>query len=284
MSSSLLSAVLLTTERLPAGVVEELAQAVERASTATSPQRLAEAVPQPDFRRTAEALALAWRLEPAVTSGELAAMLRAAAAARGAEEREGRVEVVLTGPSEPDAPARSTEAVVVDVVAGARQELLLVTYAAFRYAPLVDALKAACHRGVRTRVVVETLRGARGLLSSDPALAFAGVAGLELYHWPLERRPGTLPGRLHAKVVVADREVAFVTSANLTGSAIENNLECGLLVHGGPAPRRIAGHLVALIREGVLQPFPSEASGRSIHHERPEGPPQEVVPPPCPSS
>jgi phosphatidylserine/phosphatidylglycerophosphate/cardiolipin synthase-like enzyme len=137
---------------------------------------------------------------------------------------------------------------------------------------------------VRTRVVVETLRGARGLLSSDPALAFAGVAGLELYHWPLERRPGTIPGRLHAKVVVADREVAFVTSANLTGSAIENNLECGLLVHGGPAPRRIAGHLVALMREGVLEPYSIEASERSVHHEMPESPPEEVIPPQCPSS
>lgn len=255
MSSPLLLAVLEATEDLPAGVVEELALQVVRASSARSSHRLAERGPQRQFRRTAETLATAWRLEPGVTGGELAAMLRAASAARSAADRQGRVEVVFTGPSEADAPARSTEAVVLEVVAAAGSDLFLVTYAAFPYPPLVTALEAACRRGVRTRVVIETLAGARGMLGSEPARAFAGIAGLDLYHWPLERRTGAYPGRLHAKLVVADRELAFVTSANLTGSALENNLECGILVHGGPAPRRLADHLGALMREGVLQPL-----------------------------
>jgi phosphatidylserine/phosphatidylglycerophosphate/cardiolipin synthase-like enzyme len=103
--------------------------------------------------------------------------------------------------------------------------------------------------------VVETVAGAKGLLSTEPAAAFSGITGLRLLHWPLDRRRGNIPGRLHAKLVVADRKVAFVTSANLTGSALERNLECGLLVRGGPAPRRLTDHIAALIREGVLQPL-----------------------------
>jgi phosphatidylserine/phosphatidylglycerophosphate/cardiolipin synthase-like enzyme len=255
VSSLLLQAVLEATDRLPLAVVEELVVVVLRASSTGAVHVLAEAVPHHDFRRAADALAAAWQLEPDVSGRELAAMLRAAAAARAAADREGRVEVVMTGPSEADAPTRSTEAVVIELVAGARRELILVTYAAAPYPPLLAELELARARGVRTQVVVETVAGARGLLTSEPFHAFASTSGVELFHWPLDRRPGPTPGRLHAKLAVADGEVAFVTSANLTGSAIERNLECGLLVHGGPAPRRLAGHIAALMRDGVLQPL-----------------------------
>jgi len=247
--------VLDAVQRLPAGIVEELALAVVRAGSSDSASLLVEAVPDAGFRWVTEGIVRAWRVEPQTTPGELAAMLRAACTAREAAEQEGRVEVVMTGPSEPDTPTRSTEAVVVDLVACAQRELLLVTYAAVPYTPLLAGLASARDRGVRVRVVVETLAGAKGLLHSEPAAVFAGVPGLELFHWPPDRRPGPLPGRLHAKVAVADREIAFVTSANLTGSALESNLECGLLIHGGPAPRRLVDHFAALMRVGVLQPL-----------------------------
>jgi phosphatidylserine/phosphatidylglycerophosphate/cardiolipin synthase-like enzyme len=255
MKSPLLAAVVEVTDRLPSAAREELARGAARVSDASAAGSLVQTVPQEDFRRAAEALVAAWRLEPEVTGREVGAMLRGAAAARTSEEREGRVEVVMTGPSQPDAPTRSTEAVVVDVVGKATKELLLVTFAAFRYQPLVQALEAAGARGVQTRAVVETMAGAQGMLGAEPAAAFSGVSGVRLFHWPLERRTGNYPGRLHAKVVVADRAIAFVTSANLTGSALESNLECGLLVHGGSAPRRIADHIDALLREGVLRPL-----------------------------
>lgn len=255
MTSPLLDAVVAITDRLPAAAREELARGAAVVSDAGAAGALVQAVPQEDFRRAARALVDAWQLEPEVTGREVGAMLRGAAAARTSEGQDGRLEVVMTGPSEPDAPTRSTEAVVVDIVGRAAKELLLVTFAAFRYAPLVQALEAASARGVRTRVVVETLAGAQGLLGAEPASAFRGISGLRLFHWPLERRPGTHPGRLHAKLVVADRAIAFVTSANLTGSALENNLECGLLVHGGPSPHRIVDHIDALVREGVLTPL-----------------------------
>jgi phosphatidylserine/phosphatidylglycerophosphate/cardiolipin synthase-like enzyme len=256
VNSPLLIAVLRTVERLPAAVVSELAQEVLRASPAGPDRLLGSDVPQQDFRIAAEALAAAWKREPTVGNRELAAMLMAAAAARGAANSDGRVEVVMTGPSEPDAPTRATEAVVTDLVATAQRELLLVTYAAVPYPPLLSALAGACGRGVRSRVVLETVAGSRGLLTSEPAKAFSTVPALQLYHWPLDRRAGPLPGRLHAKVVVADQTQAFVTSANLTGGAMENNLEAGLLVHGGTVPRRLADHFSALMRVGVIQPLP----------------------------
>ena len=63
----------------------------------------------------------------------------------------------------------------------------------------------------------------------------------------------TLQVLLHAKAVIADGRLAFVSSANLTGSGLEHNLELGILIRGGPVPRRIAEHFTSLIAAGVLQ-------------------------------
>lgn len=255
MSSRVLDAVVGAAKRLPTGIMEEIARAIMRTGSAEFAGGILDMVPDAGSRRVVEGIVRAWRAEPDTSPGEVAAMVLAAAAAWDLAERQGRVEVVITGPAKPDAPTRSTEAVVVDLVVASQRELLLVTYAAVPYQPLIAALASARDREVRIRVVVETVAGAKGLLHTEPAAVFATVPGIELYHWPLDRRSGHLPARLHAKVAVADREMAFVTSANLTGSAIESNLECGLLIHGGSAPRRLAEHFAALMREGILQPL-----------------------------
>lgn len=62
---------------------------------------------------------------------------------------------------------------------------------------------------------------------------FPGLDAVRL-HWPAPQRP---PGAaLHAKIVVVDDRVALVGSANLTSRAMEANLECGILIRGGPHP------------------------------------------------
>lgn len=59
-------------------------------------------------------------------------------------------------------------------------------------------------------------------------------------------------GRVHAKVIVADRASCFITSANLTGYAMERNMELGLLIEGGGVPGLIMDHLQALVATKVL--------------------------------
>jgi phosphatidylserine/phosphatidylglycerophosphate/cardiolipin synthase-like enzyme len=57
---------------------------------------------------------------------------------------------------------------------------------------------------------------------------------------------------MHVKAVVVDGRVALVTSANLTGHALERNMELGLVVRGGAAPKRLADHFQALTAAGNL--------------------------------
>ncbi|WP_414506555.1 DISARM system phospholipase D-like protein DrmC [Streptomyces sp. NEAU-L66] len=191
-----------------------------------------------------------------ISYAEAAAYLRGFVAGQSRQRGEVDVSTVWSGPATPGVPARPTARVLTEVVGGAQRELLAMTYAARPYEPLSAALRAAVARGVEVHVVVETKAGAAGLLSgSEPADAFAAVPGIRLWHWAPERREHPR-ARQHAKLAVADRRVLLLGSANLTESAVRRNLEAGVLVTGGTAPRRAAEHIRELQRTGVLRPLP----------------------------
>lgn len=75
-----------------------------------------------------------------------------------------------------------------------------------------------------------------------------------IWEWAAERRPALEKGHavMHAKAIVADTHSAFVTSANLTGLGLDENIELGVLLEGGPVPLRIRSHVEALIDAGIL--------------------------------
>ncbi|MGY3200446.1 DISARM system phospholipase D-like protein DrmC [Streptomyces sp. TE5632] len=189
-----------------------------------------------------------------VTFEEAAAYVRGYVAAMTQARDRVQVRTVWSGPSTSAVPVRATAQVLVEVINDARAELLAMTYAARSYPALTRALVAAAERGVRTHVVVETLAGARGLLSGrEPATAFESVPALRLWHWA--RDPARTHSRQHAKLAVADRRTLLLGSANLTESAAHRNMEAGVLVTGGEAPQRAAEHIVELQRLGVLRPL-----------------------------
>ncbi len=166
-----------------------------------------------------------------------------------------RVEVVWSGPTSSAVPVRATARVLTDLISDARHELILMTYSAWPYQPLTEALTAAVSRDVRVIAVVETLAGARGALAGEePAAAFVAVPSVQVWHWPIAKRTEH-SSKMHAKLAVADESVLFVCSANLTPSGIGTNIEAGLLIRGGPAPARAAEHVHQLQASGALQPF-----------------------------
>lgn len=186
---------------------------------------------------------------------EVAACLHGLAAGYAQRDRDPEVSLVWSGPSSHQVPVRSTDRALVGLIADARTELVLMTYAARRYPPLTQAMQDAAARGVGLDIVVETLQGAGSALSGDePASAFTDVPGARLWHWPLGQRaePGA---KAHAKLAVADRRTLLTTSANFTQSGVDRNIEAGTLIRGGSAPARAAEHIAELQSTGVLQRF-----------------------------
>ncbi len=84
--------------------------------------------------------------------------------------------------------------------------------------------------------------------------------------WPGEHRPLVYydrrsvdlraRGKLHAKAVVADEERVFVTSANLTFAAWDDNVELGLLVRDRALAKGIVTHFQTLIDRDYLRQLP----------------------------
>ncbi len=58
---------------------------------------------------------------------------------------------------------------------------------------------------------------------------------------------------LHAKCVVVDRQVAFVSSANFTEAAQERNIEVGVLLRVPALAEQLSRHFQALMEAGVLR-------------------------------
>ena len=84
-----------------------------------------------------------------------------------------------------------------------------------------------------------------------------GVRLPRLYYDPRSVSPtGKNWSALHVKCVVVDGTEALVTSANLTATAQERNIELGLLVRSGNVAERIETHFRSLMREGYLARLP----------------------------
>lgn len=188
-----------------------------------------------------------------VPDAEAAAYLRGLAAGHEHATTAVTVETVWSGPGSHAVPVRATAQALLEVVAEAAHELVLMTYSATPHEGIRAALTSAVARGVSVTVVIETLRGAGSALSgSEPAVAFAGIPGVQLWHWPVGKRSEN-GSKMHAKLAVADQRVLLVSSANLTQSGVTKNIEAGLLVHGGTAPQRAAEHIAELKAKGVLE-------------------------------
>jgi cardiolipin synthase A/B len=182
--------------------------------------------------------------EPAYLSGLLTGTARAVERARQRQS----MSVVWTGPESSVTTSRLTAATVIDLIDSARSEILLVSYATHTEPRMRVALSAAISRGVAVTLLAERH-------ADNPTYTFAGTPFPTLdavrLHWPASARP---PGAaLHAKVIVVDDQVALVGSANLTSRAMEDNLECGILLRGGPHPRAIRDHITALHAAGSLR-------------------------------
>lgn len=242
---------------LPSAQLRALADALEARASAEVAKAggVAGVVSTPAFTARVARLIDAWDRAQGLDGRAIATALRAAGLAAAGERELEHVEVVWTGPAPPGVPARLSSAVIADVAAGARTNLLLMSYAAYKVPAVVAAIEAACERGVVVDLVLESETASGGKLRFDARKAFGEIAErVRLWEWPLARRPHLEKGHavLHAKAALADDDTAFVTSANLTGLGLDENIELGLLVRGGPTPRRIAVYVRGLMAEGVL--------------------------------
>lgn len=195
------------------------------------------------------ALVAAWRARPELTGPGVALALRTGLAAREAA-RVRRSRPVWTGPSAVG-EQRLTAAVLHELLATARERILLVSYAAYTLSELAADLEAAVVRGCQVDVVFDTEEDSAGAYSGPQLRPFGDVRGIRRWRWPAEKRaPGAV---LHAKLLVVDCSRVLVGSANLTHRALTANLEAGVLIDDPDVAAAFDAHIRRLIDEKTLR-------------------------------
>ena len=173
-------------------------------------------------------------------------------------ERASLAEIIWTGPANGRFPVRRLDQVLYDLIAIAKNRIVLVTFAAHRVRHLCSHLTQAVNRGVELTLIVECEDESEGQLTRDAVAAFRDVpaANTRLYYWPLakrERNQAGRPGKLHMKCAIVD-DAAIIGSANLTDDAFNRNMELGMLVREPVTVETISEHFHELIRAKVLVP------------------------------
>jgi len=199
-------------------------------------------------------LAEAWERAPQMKPDELAAALHAASFTANLSGSRESVEMVWTGPSTQLVPCRHTEQALIQVVESAKKRLFVVSFVAYKVGSIITALQDASAKGVQIEMLLEASKDHGGNIDFDcfTPLVEQIPAG-RFYRWDNDARDDIeTKGSVHAKCAVADGKVAFITSANLTGAAMEKNMEVGVLIRNGDLPHRLDRHLRALIQTNVI--------------------------------
>lgn len=156
---------------------------------------------------------------------------------------------------------RQTEPTILELIAEAQQELLIISFAVYNVPQIVEALLAALQRNVKIQLVVEIPEAADkipfGILQAFPTHL---LEQLEIYYWPKSKRPTDHHGKygsLHIKAIVSDQSNVFIGSANLTQYAFAFNMELGIILQDKKSAEQIITTIESLIKTKILLPLPS---------------------------
>ena len=148
---------------------------------------------------------------------------------------------VWSGPEVPGLHARDTRRVYEELLGSAKRSAWVATYAFFDGPRAFEVLARRMDEtpALQVTLLLNVQRKTGDTTSADHLVArfadrfwkeeWPGTARPRVFYDPRSVNPDDA-GVLHAKAIVIDDESVFVTSANLTGAALDHNIEIGLLV------------------------------------------------------
>lgn len=177
-----------------------------------------------------------------------------------------RLDLVTSGPEAPGVAIRDTAVVVRELFSTARHSVLAVGYAVHQGQQVFRALAERMEQrpDLDVRLCLDVARTWQDVTPTGLLLR-RFTERFTTQEWPGARLPAVYydprslalevgkRASLHAKCIVVDRQVAFVSSANFTEAAQERNIEVGLLVRVPAIAEALARHFEALIEAGGLK-------------------------------
>jgi phosphatidylserine/phosphatidylglycerophosphate/cardiolipin synthase-like enzyme len=251
---------------LPSHLRERLAGALESGLLGPSPTKVSLRTVlgnQEDAEGLAAALLELERL--GISGPAAAAWLRTVARV---VERTRKPDLVWSGPEVPGLHARDTRRVYEELLGSAERSICASTYAYFDGHKAFEVLARRMEAMPALRVtLLLNIQRKRGDTTTSDQLVRRFADRFWKTDWPGSSRPSVFydpraleqegpGGVLHAKAVVADDEVVFITSANLTEAALDRNIELGVLVRDRAFALTIDGYFRSLIDRELLKPLP----------------------------
>jgi cardiolipin synthase A/B len=247
----LLEAIIELVSDSPPDKTGQLAEAIRRISAAQNAGSLASWATSPRAKSSLAKLLAAWRGD--IPPVELAGMLAGASAAYHRAKGEQEIELVWTGPSSKLIATRKTEQALLQVIDAAKLRVFITSFVAYDVASIMSALREAIDRGVDVSMLLESSDKHGGGVSMDAIGQMRGaLPTAHIYFWG-DKGESYTGGKVHAKVAVCDEDMCFISSANLTGHAMEKNMEAGVLIRGGSVPIKLHKHLEALVTVKILK-------------------------------
>jgi phosphatidylserine/phosphatidylglycerophosphate/cardiolipin synthase-like enzyme len=155
------------------------------------------------------------------------------------------VRVAVTGTGWVGGGVGSVEEAMISGIRRAQREILLTAYTITTGSSrVVDALERSVATGIRTRILVDKFEAQEPVAQVRlRSLAHQFPRNVMLYDFAALESDG----HLHAKVLVVDRQLALVGSANLTFYGMMMAHELAVIIEG-PTADLIAGRIDLLIR------------------------------------
>jgi phosphatidylserine/phosphatidylglycerophosphate/cardiolipin synthase-like enzyme len=198
----------------------------------------------------------AWKKNETITPQEVAIALKSASITAIENEKRGKTEIVWTGPFTGKVPVRHTEQVLYEVINHAKRDIFLVSFVAYEIDTVIKAMRDAIGRNVQINFLLEPSIDDGGKVSQNSMKMMKSLfPSANIYSWSGKSIKEQTNGAIHAKCAVADSELAFITSANLTTAAMERNIELGILIRDGRIPSELIKHLNSLINAKVFEKF-----------------------------
>lgn len=195
----------------------------------------------------------AWEKADAISPIEIVAGLKAASATAALQGSKGALELVWSGPVTEQVPVRQTEEVICQVIEASQTRISIISFAVYRIERVIQCLEAAASRGVKVDALFESSEIDGGKVKTDGfTLLRKRIPTATLWRWDQNQAEPSDFGAVHAKCILADNHVAFVSSANLTGAAMHKNIEVGVLITGGKVPSDLRETLIELQNRAVL--------------------------------
>ncbi len=179
------------------------------------------------------------------------------------------IDLVSTGPETAAVANRDTRVVVSELFAGAQTSVVVVGYAVHQGKQVFRALAERMEQvtNLAVRMYLDVQRSMNDTSLPDEVLRrfahrfrtqeWPGTRLPEVFYDPRSLEPDPAQRcSLHAKCIVIDRCVSFISSANFTGAAQLRNIEVGVIIRSKPVSEQLTNHFESLALAGMLKRAP----------------------------